>query len=99
MAPPSMAELADSVLLAADTIPPGHVSTYGDIARIVGCGPRLVARVLATRGAEVCWWRVVRADGTIAPQLVAEASGRLVAEGVAVRAGRVDLKLCRAALD
>ena len=99
MVPPSMAELADSVLLATDAIPPGQVATYGDIAKIVGCGPRLVARVLATSGGDASWWRVVRADGTIAPQLVAEASGRLVAEGVAVRAGRVDLKLCRAALD
>ncbi len=97
--PPSMAELADSILLATDAIPAGSVSTYGDIAKVVGCGPRLVARVLAGSGGQTCWWRVIRADGTIAPQLVAEASGRLAAEGVAVRAGRVDLKRHRAALD
>ena len=97
MVPPSMAELADSILLAADAIPPGHVATYGDIARIVGCGPRLVARVLATRGGDACWWRVVRADGTIAEHLVAEASTRLAGEGVGVRSGRVDLRVHRAA--
>jgi alkylated DNA nucleotide flippase Atl1 len=95
----SMAELADSILLATDAIPAGLVSTYGDIARIVGCGPRLVARVLAGSGGETCWWRVVRADGTIAPHLVAEGSRRLAAEGVPTRAGRVDLARHRALLD
>ena len=95
----SMAELADSILLAADTIPTGSVSTYGDIARIVGCGPRLVARVLSTQGGSVCWWRVVRADGTIAPHLVAEGSARLAEEGVPAPGGRVDLRLHRAFLD
>jgi methylated-DNA-protein-cysteine methyltransferase-like protein len=96
---PSMAELADSILLATDAIPVGQVSTYGDIANIVGCGPRLVARVLAGSGGQACWWRVVRSDGTIAEHLVAEASMRLSGEGVAVREGRVNLKLHRAALD
>lgn len=97
MVAPSMAELADSILLAADAIPSGNVATYGDIARIVGCGPRLVARVLATRGGEACWWRVVRADGTIAEHLVAEGSRRLAEEGVGVRSGRVDMAIHRAA--
>jgi methylated-DNA-protein-cysteine methyltransferase related protein len=92
----TMAELADSILLAADTIPSGSVSTYGDIARIVGCGPRLVARVLATAGGDVCWWRVVRADGTIAAHLVAEGSARLAQEGVPAPGGRVDLGRYRA---
>ena len=94
-----MAELADSILLATDAIPAGQVSTYGDIAKIVGCGPRLVARVLAGSGGQVRWWRVVRSNGTIAEQLVAEASSRLAAEGVPVHAGRVDLKLHKAALE
>ena len=94
-----MAELADSILLASDAIPTGQVSTYGDIATVVGCGPRLVARVLAGSGDRACWWRVVRSNGTIAEHLVAEASARLAVEGVRVSAGRVDLKLHRAALD
>ena len=95
----SMAELADSILMVADAIPSGQVSTYGDLARVVGCGPRLVARVLASSDGQVCWWRVVRADGTIAEHLVAEGSQRLASEGVAVRAGRVDLARHRARLE
>ncbi|MDQ7993668.1 MAG: MGMT family protein [Propionicimonas sp.] len=88
----ALEEVADSVLLAVATIPEGRVTSYGSIGRLVGRGPRLVARVLATRGDEVCWWRVVRADGSIAPQLVAEATVLLGREGVPVRAGRVDLR-------
>ncbi len=95
----TMAGLADSILLATDAIPAGRVSTYGDVARVVGCGPRLVARVLAGSGGEACWWRVVRADGTIAAHLVAEGTARLVEEGVPVRAGRVDLARFRAELE
>lgn len=94
-----MAELADSVLLATEAIPVGQVSTYGDIARIVGCGPRLVARVLAGSGGATTWWRVVRADGTIAPHLAAEGSRLLAADGVPTRAGRVDLARYRAVLE
>ena len=96
---PSMAELADSILLATDASPAGQVSTYGDIAKVVGCGPRLVARVLAGGGGQACWWRVVRADGSIAEHLVVEASTLLAGEGITVRAGRVDLRLHRARLD
>ena len=58
-----MAELADSILLVTGSVPAGQVTTYGDVARVVGCGPRLVARVLAARGGETCWWRVLRSDG------------------------------------
>ncbi len=96
---PSMAEMADSILLAADSVPAGRVSTYGDIGRIVGCGPRLVGRVLATSGGRACWWRVVRADGSIAPHLLVEGTRRLAEEGVPVRAGRVELARHRAVLE
>ena len=85
-------EIADSVLLAVESVPPGRVVTYGQLARLVGRGgPRAAARVLATRGGDVPWWRVVRADGTIAPQLVAQATPLLAADGVLVRDGRIDL--------
>jgi len=83
-------DITDSVLLAVASIPPGRVASYGQIAAIAGRGgPRTVARILATRGGSVPWWRVVRADGTIAPHLLDEATRRLGAEGVEVRAGRV----------
>jgi alkylated DNA nucleotide flippase Atl1 len=95
----TLAELTDSVLLAVEAIPAGRVATYGDLGKIVGCGPRLVARVLSGSGGQACWWRVVRADGSIAEHLVTEAAKRLAVEGVAVRNGRVDVVRLRAELD
>jgi alkylated DNA nucleotide flippase Atl1 len=83
--------VTDSVLLAVASVPAGRVTSYGAVGRLVGAGPRVVARVLATHGDKVCWWRVVRADGTIAPQLVAAATPLLAEEGVPVRDGRIDL--------
>ena len=57
-------DYADEVLSVVETIPSGAVLTYGDIAkRVGGGGPRQVGKVMATYGAAVCWWRVVRADG------------------------------------
>ncbi|PKQ33100.1 MAG: cysteine methyltransferase [Actinobacteria bacterium HGW-Actinobacteria-2] len=94
-----MAELSDSVLMATAAIPAGRVATYGDVGKVVGCGPRLVARILAGSGGSTSWWRVVRADGSIAEQLVSEASTRLGREGVEVVGGRVDLAKHRAELE
>ena len=95
----TLAELTDSILLAVEAIPSGRVATYGDLGKMVGCGPRLVARVLSGAGGQTCWWRVVRADGSIAEHLVTEAAKRLAVEGVAVRNGRVDVVRLRAELD
>ncbi len=87
-----VAEVTDQVLLAVSLIPPGHVTSYKAIGLLVGCGPRVVARVLAADGGSVCWWRVVHADGTIAAHLVERARAHLVNEGVIVRGNRVDLR-------
>ncbi|AGT04159.1 putative methylated-DNA-protein-cysteine methyltransferase [Corynebacterium glutamicum MB001] len=56
-------ELTSMVLDCADLIPQGKVATYGDIAKIVGTGPRQVGRIMATAGQFTSWWRVVRSDG------------------------------------
>lgn len=71
-------------------IPEGFVRTYGDIDP---AAPRLVGHVLAMRGDEVPWHRVVRADGTVpmgTRQMV-----RLRREGVPFRGKRVDLAQAR----
>lgn len=66
---------AERVLAMVESIPPGRVMSYGAIASAVGGGgPRRVGNVLATLGEVVTWWRVVRADGTIAPPLRAAAA-------------------------
>ncbi|MBO0812573.1 MAG: MGMT family protein, partial [Microlunatus sp.] len=57
-------DFVEAVLSAVESIPPGQVASYGDIAEFVGSGgPRQVGSVMSHYGGAVTWWRVVRADG------------------------------------
>lgn len=69
----------------------GEVVSYGEVARRAGRrgAGRAVGAFLAQHGGDLPWWRVVRADGTLADHKVREQSRRLRAEGVEVRGGRV----------
>jgi len=52
------------VLVVVADIPPGCVATYGDVAALLGSrGARAVGQVMARYGADVPWWRVLRAGG------------------------------------
>ena len=66
-------------------IPEGFVRSYGDISP---GAPRFGGLVLSERGDEVPWWRVVRADGTLAKGERQRA--RLEHEGVPFVGARVD---------
>ena len=84
-------DVDEAVFDVVDRIPPGRVSTYGAIGRLVGVGPRRVARALSSGGGAVPWHRVVRADGSAAEPVRARQMELLALEGVPVRRGRVDL--------
>ena len=84
-------DVDEAVFDAVEDIPPGRVSTYGAIGRLVGVGPRRVARALSQGGAAVPWYRVVRADGSMAEPVRARQLELLLADGVPLRKGRVDL--------
>jgi alkylated DNA nucleotide flippase Atl1 len=59
-------DYASRVLDAVDSITPGTVMSYGDVAEFVGQGgPRQVGRIMALWGGGVAWWRVVHADGSL----------------------------------
>ena len=62
---PGMTEFASRVLDVAESIPPGRVMSYGDIAECLGMGggPRQVGQVMSLWGGGVPWWRVVHSDG------------------------------------
>ena len=83
------------------SIPPGRVSSYGEIARRAGLPgrARLVGRVLGEASADLKlpWHRVLRSDGrsAFAPgsRAFREQVRRLAGEGVLVRNARVDLGL------
>jgi len=73
---------------------PGEVVTYGEVAQQAGCpgAARAVGSVLA-RSDGLPWWRVVAANGRLAPGHEAEHARRLRAEGVALARGRVASRL------
>lgn len=56
-------DYADAVLTQVERVPVGRAVTYGDIAAVVGKGPRQVGSVMSHYGGLVTWWRVLRADG------------------------------------
>lgn len=86
----------EAVLSAVESIPPGLVSSYGDIAEQVGRGgPRQVGRIMSQYGSAVPWWRVVRADGRPVRGLEESALSRLRDEGVALLGDRVDMRRAR----
>lgn len=80
-------------------IPPGQVSSYGEIAARAGLPgrARMIGKVLgqAPDGVELPWFRVLRSDGRIAfpaqSKAYREQRARLIGEGVRVERGRVDL--------
>jgi methylated-DNA-protein-cysteine methyltransferase-like protein len=84
--------LPQRILACVESIPPGRVMTYGDVAEYVGSrAARMVGRVLAQDGGTVPWHRVVRADGSCAEHLYTEQRQRLLSEGVRFRGDRVEL--------
>lgn len=85
----------EDVLRLVEAVPPGRVTTYGDLAAMVGRGgPRQVGTVLARHGG-VPWWRVVRADGRPPAGLAERALRRLAEDGVPLQDGRVRLASVR----
>ena len=86
--------LYERIYLVVRQIPAGEVSSYGDVASIVGggCDARTVGYALGELGpheAEVPWQRVVSRDGTISTRGLLQGQ-LLAAEGVALdEQGRV----------
>lgn len=94
-----MGQTGERIVALLQAIPRGNVAAYGQIAAMAGLrnGARTVARILhSSSGAhELPWWRVVRADGTIAlppGDGREEQQARLAAEGVPTPDGRVDMR-------
>ncbi|MGV8912697.1 MAG: MGMT family protein [Rhodoglobus sp.] len=57
-------DFVSHVLAVVETIPAGHVMTYGEIAATIGSrAARAVGTVMARYGSDVAWWRVVRSGG------------------------------------
>lgn len=92
-------EWAQSVWQIVNDIPPGHVLTYGEVARLSGM-PRFARRVgqamrWAPRDLNLPWHRVINAQGRISFPPDSEGFRRqksmLEDEGVVFLKGRIDL--------
>lgn len=84
---PTFAERVTAAVAALDE---GEVVSYGEIATQVGSpgAARAVGNVLAASHG-LPWWRVVAADGRLAPGKEDRQAERLRAEGVTIADGRV----------
>jgi alkylated DNA nucleotide flippase Atl1 len=87
----SMPSRADQVLARIRDTPEGFVRAYGDVSP---GAPRFAGMVLAaTDEPGLPWWRIVRADGSLAKG--ARQRALLQAEGVPFRGDRVDMRIAR----
>lgn len=78
----------DEILALVRAIPRGRVTTYGDLAP--GAPRRAGAVLAANADPTLTWWRVVRADGSLAK---GDRQRRLLeAEAVPFRGARVDMR-------
>jgi len=86
-----MSGFEHAVLRVLHSLEPGDVVTYGEVAAEAGFpgAARAVGHLLATRGDDLPWWRVVTATGRLVPGHEAEHARRLRTEGVPVVDGRV----------
>jgi methylated-DNA-protein-cysteine methyltransferase-like protein len=81
----------DEILERIRAIPPGFVRAYGDVSP---GAPRHAGAVLSDcHDDSVPWFRVVRADGSLAKG--ARQRALLEAEGVPFRGDRVDMRVAR----
>jgi methylated-DNA-protein-cysteine methyltransferase related protein len=78
------------VLARVREVPEGFVRTYGDVSP---GAPRFAGTVLFATNEDVPWWRIVRADGSLAKG--ARQRALLEAEGVPFRGERVDMHAAR----
>ncbi|OBI86962.1 MGMT family protein [Mycobacterium asiaticum] len=77
-------------------IPPGMVSTYGDIAAAAELSsPRIVGWIMRTDSADLPWHRVITASGRPARHLTTRQLELLRAEGVLANDGRITLSEVR----
>ncbi|MEU4414268.1 MGMT family protein [Nocardia salmonicida] len=89
-------EQVEKVRELVAAIPPGRVSTYGDIAAAAGLSSaRTVGWIMRTDTADLPWHRVIGASGRPAAHLATRQLRLLTEEGVPVVDGRVVLRTAR----
>ena len=91
--PPLPTDRREAVLARIRATPPGFVRTYGDVSP---GAPRFAGTVLhGDHDPDLPWWRIVRADGSVATHPPARQRKLLEAEGVPFRGDKVDMRAAR----
>ncbi len=95
VATPEQQACRERVYAVVAAIPRGYVASYGQVAQLAGLTGRArwVGKVLSQIPADtgLPWHRVVNAQGVITCPSAVEAGKRLIAEGVVVREGRIQM--------
>ena len=93
--------VVERVLRAVEQVPAGRVVSYGDLAELVGTGPRQVGQVMRQWGADVAWWRVTSHAGDLGGDLLSRARPHWDAEGIRVKPNGLGCRIAdyRADLD
>ncbi len=91
----------ERVLRAVEQVPRGRVVSYGDVAALVGIGPRQVGSIMKAYGGNVAWWRVTNAAGDLPAPLRDEARERWAGEGILMKPNGLGCRIAeyRADLD
>ena len=87
-------ELFEQVLVTIESIPEGCVATYGQIADLVGTGPRQVAQAVKSvpDGRAVPWFRVINSAGRVSDHAGHDRQRNLLeAEGVEFEGEKIDV--------
>ncbi len=97
---PQNEDFVSRVIAVVESIPPGKVMAYGDVAAAIGSrAARAVGQTMAYYGSDLPWWRVIRASGQPPQCHDAEALPHYEAEGtplVSTASGyRINLRLAR----
>ena len=87
----SATPLEQALTIAVASLEEGEVVSYGDIAERAGRpdAPRAAGALLSKAMTSLPWWRVVYANGKLAPCDPVQQRRHLQSEGVVVKNGRV----------
>ena len=75
----------ERVLRAVEQVPAGRVVSYGDVAALVGIGPRQVGSIMRAYGGNVAWWRVTNSYGDLPAPLRERARQAWAEEGIPMK--------------
>ncbi|MFH0412609.1 MGMT family protein [Corynebacterium sp. L4756] len=89
---PELSDVARRVLHIAGLIPPGNVSTYGEVGKAADATARQVGAIMRQWGSQVSWWRVIKSDGT--SHDFDRAKSHWEEEGIQLRGKKVRMDIC-----